>query len=312
MSDPIVAPAVTTATPTPAIPAPAKGAETGKASEGTKAGETRIAEAPLELYEITINGKTEKLTLAELKKQASLGKTATQRFEEAARVRAQADSLLARLKNPKEAIKVLQDPALGLSKEAVQEAFEDWYHENVIEPGKLTPEQLKARDNEKRLKEFEERDAADKKKQEDKENEEKDLQTMKELQKEIMKILDDTGYTKSKFNMKRVAYWVRQNEVRGINATPELIVEQVKHENREIIHDETKNREGAALVEYLGEDVVKKIRAFDLQRLRANRQSLTPKDDTITDFRKKSDKTTHVSSRDVQDNYNKMLRGGKW
>lgn len=289
---------VTTTTPTTGTPAP----------EGTKIAPTTIEES----YEVTIDGKPEKLTLSELKKHASLGKAAQSRFEEAAKMRKEADKVLSKVKSPKDAIKFLTDPERGLSQQEIQSAFEDWYHENVIEKGKLTPEQLKMKEMEAELGKYKDRDAqteAEKKKESEAAENAKDMTA---LQKEIMKILDDTGYTKTPFALRRVAYWTRVNEAKNLKATPELVVKQMRQESQQILQDEVKNRDGASLVDFLGEEIVAKIRNHDLAKIRAKRAALSPGAVETAPTGKKDDNAGRLSSRDVQDNLNKMLRTKRW
>lgn len=263
----------------PAQATPAPGAPAGFDSvpaQSTKAAPKPAAPAKAETYDVTVDGKSIKMTLDEMKKHAGLGKKAYSNLEEAAKIRKDAESKLDRIKTPKDAMKFLTDPKNGYDAKEVRAAFEEWYSEAFIEPETMTPEQKRWAQMERENKELKaEREAQQKEAQAAREAEE-DSRTGQQLQSEITSMLEESGMPKTKFTASRMAYWIRVNESKGINAPKEMIIEQVRTERNNIVKSMADSYDGEALVQHLGEDIVKKIRQFDLARIRAKRGGTAP------------------------------------
>lgn len=268
-------------------PAEAKQAPTehAKPEAGSPAAQPTPAKPPEpEWLEYVADGKKQRVTKEEaLKRLLPLADTSYKRLEEAAAMRKQADSVLSKLKDPKKAIEFLQDPELGLKKEEVKAAFEDWYKTNFIDREAMTPEQRELADAKARLSKYEELEANVKKEQERKQAEELDSRTAQEIQQEIIKTVEESGLPKSKFTVSRIAYWTRVNEAKGINAPRELIIGQVKKELREVVESVCAAADGDMLFDVLGESTVKKVRSHDLARIRAKRSPVSPQQAPVQD-----------------------------
>jgi hypothetical protein len=226
-------------------------------------------------HDIVVDGKPRKVSQKELLEKYPLAETANSRFEQAAQMRKEAESILGRLRNPKDAIKLLSDPKLGLNQAEIVAAMEEWYSDNVIKRSEMSPEQIELADAKERLKKYEEQEKAKEELAKKEEESKADQAEIQRLQQEVIAIMDQSGLPKTSFTAKRIAYWTRINEAKGLNAPASLIVEQVKGELRQVVDSLTQSSEGETLVNLLGEQTVKKLRAFDLERIRKNRQ--TPK-----------------------------------
>lgn len=260
----------------PAAPAPAAATTTAidnaatkaVAAAGEKAEQTKTIE---EFFDIKVDGKSKRMSREEVLRRASLADAADNRFEEAAAMRKQAEGLLSRMRNPKDAIALLQDPALGLDKEQVRVEFESWYKAQFIDREAMTPEQRELADAKERIKKYEETEAEVQKNKQSEEDQKADMAEAEKLQKEILGLLDTSGLPKTKFTAGRLAYWIRVNETKGLKAPAELIIDQVKKEAREVMSSMVQNSDGDVLLNLLGEDTAKKIRKYDLERIRARR-----------------------------------------
>lgn len=238
---------------------------------------TETKAAP-EVFDVPIDGKIVKMTREELIRNASLGKNAYSKFEEGAKLRKDAETKLGKLKTPKDVIKFLNDPANGYNKEEAKAAFEEWYHEDFIAPESMTPEQKRIaqleREKADALKWKEERE------RNDKETEEKKLDEAynQTLQKELKELIDESGLPKTKFTAARMAYWLRVNEAKGIQAPKSLIIQQVKKEAGDVVKSLVSATAGdaAKMIEVLGEDVVRAIRKYDIAQMRARRNGTIP------------------------------------
>lgn len=234
-----------------------------------------------EMYEVQVDGKPVKMSLEEMKRHAGLGKKSYANLEEAAKMRKETEAKLDRIKTPKAAIKFLSDPANGFKPEEVRAEFEAWYAENFIDPETMTPEQKRIAELERKNKDYEESEKERQAKAEAEENDRLDKVSGELLQRELTQMLEESGMPKTKFTASRLAYWIRVNEAKGINAPKEMIIEQVKTERNNIVKSMAEAYDGEQLVQHLGEDIVKKIRQYDLGRIRAARGVKAPEGQTF-------------------------------
>lgn len=281
------APAQPTATAIDAIAsaAPKGGGETAQATQApAEGGQAHNAVPPApkapapapaqdEYFDVPIDGKKVRMTKAELLQSASLGKQAYKKFEEAASMRKQAEGLLTRLKDPRQAIKLLQDPSLGLDEGQVREAFEEWYADRFIAREQMTEEQRELADAKERLRHYEETEKQAKEREEREAQSKQDADYLKHVQQEIIKTVEESKLPKTKFMVSRIAYWTKINESKGLNAPRELIVQQVRKEMRDVMRSLVDASDGDTLLDVLGEDTVKKVRSHDLARIRARRNA---------------------------------------
>lgn len=261
---------------------PADGAANAKTTPQTaqndqKTGATGTAKpAEPELIERKVNGKSVKKTRDEWDTYSSLGLTATERMQEAAEMKRKADATLSRIKDPEKLLEFLEDPENKFTPEQVRAALDKFYLTRYIEPSKRTPEQNELEAAKARIKKFEEKEAAEKRQKDEAEESERETKLTTDLIEEIKAICDSTDLEKNSFTAKRVAYWVRINELNGLNAPRELVVEQVKKESAQNLRESTKGLKGKALVERLGKEIVDEIRRYDTEQLRARRTKLQP------------------------------------
>lgn len=267
MSDQVTAPVVAPVTTTPS--ATALPTNTNAPTQTTPT----PAAAP-ELFEVKIEGKVVKMTRDEMVQAASLGSAAQKRFNEAAAMKKQAEGMLGRMRDPKQAIALLQDPALGLDQNEVRTAFEDWYSSTYIKREQMTPAERKLADAEARLKQFEDEKRDSQEKQRKQQDDELDHKTRTELQNEIIDVINTSGLPKTRFTGSRVAYWMRVNHENKLNAPKELIVAQVRKEARDIMDSMVQSADGDVLENLLGESTTKKLRKISLERLRQKRSTL--------------------------------------
>lgn len=253
----------------PVTPASKAGASEPKAEAAPKT-------AAEEFFDVPVNGKTVKMTRADLLKEASLSKGAFQKFEEAAKMRREAENVLSRLRDPREAVKLLNDPKMGLDKNQIREAFEEWYSENVIKPAEMSPEQKRAHEAEQKMADYERQLKEYKQKEEELQNRHLDTEAAQTLQQEIIGLIEKSGLPKTRFTTSRIAYWLRVNEAKGLNAPADLILKQVQKETRDVMGSLVEASDGDMLVNLLGENTVKKLRAYDLARIRAKRGQVAP------------------------------------
>lgn len=261
----------TPATPSSSGVPPATSAQSKPASTATPDGKAAATPSAPQLKEYKIDGKVVKLTAEEADQYVSLGFASDKRFKDAAQLRKQSETLLGRLRDPKQVMSVLQDPALGYTKDQIRAEFEEWYSQEFIEPEKLSPleRELKAAKAE-----LQNRDKKDKDLAEEKLRIEQDQMTTQQremLQKQLIETLETGLVPKTNFSIRRLAYWTRVNNENGFNATPQQLANQVVKEYHENLRDAVAASDGDVLIRLLGDEVIQKLRKHDLEQLRKTR-----------------------------------------
>lgn len=259
-----------------------------------------------ELFDVMMNGKAEKWTKEKVLAHASKSAMADKKFEEAAQIRKENQQLREMAK--KDPIKALLDPSLGLTKDQLRDAIENYYNQEYIEPEGLTPEQLELKRFREDAKQREET-AKEQKAREEAEALEKSSQQYREsFQKQIIQALDASGLPKTAFFATRMAFHMQQNMQNGWDAPQELIIEQVKNEHNAIF-GQMAALPAEEIIKVMGDEFINKIRAYDLKKLRESRGNMAPSftgrqaEPVSTNDRKKVDMS------DVNENFRKMKQG---
>lgn len=296
--------------PTPEVAAPEATPQGDKSpAQAKQAASAAVAE---ELYELTVNGKKKQFNKQDLISRAQQAESAETRYNEAAQMRKEAAAQAAELKkiisnaktNP---IQALMDPAMGLTKDQIRDAFEQWYNREYIEPESLSPDQLKLRSTEERLKKYEEMEQAQRKAQQDQERDQMTAKQREYYQKQIIEAIDQGKLARTPFIASRVAFYIRQARNDGWDAPTDVIVNHVKQEQKQLLNGYTSEASAEQIIDFFGEELVDKIRKYDLERLRERRtaKSATPRQDSSLEPKKGE----RMSMRDVQDRLNKMRQG---
>lgn len=254
-----------------------------------------------ETFELTVNGKPRKYTLEELKMKASLGEAANERFQKASEIEKRFESTKAELK--KDFMKVLLAEDTGLTKEQVRERFEHWYKENFIDPETMDPRDVKLREYERREKEREAQEQAEKERIANEAKAQETSKIVESMQKDIIAVVEESGLPKTRFTAARVAYWMRQNLKNGYDAPKEVIVQQVREERDSLVSSMVREASGEQLVEMLGEDLVKKIRDYDIALLKKKLNVNEPKP-----MQRPGERKERPTSKDVERYFNELRR----
>lgn len=246
--------------------APAASAHQEAKQEAAKEKAERAAAE--EKYEIKVNGKSRLVTKEELIRRAQLSESASERFETAAQKEKRLEQLFSKMDtNSIEAILELRP---DIPKEKLRAQLEEWYSREFIEPESLTPEQRK-------LKELERENAIYRKmQQEAKEAEERqaaeraEAEYAQHFQNQIIEGMEKHRLPKTKSNVKKVAFYMRQALSNGWEAPMELIIDRVKEDIR-AEHSEISNYSYDEFVDQFGEALINKIMAEHLKKVRESR-----------------------------------------
>lgn len=252
-------------------PRAAKAEAAAAAQAGTEIGEGgRVVPKALpadEFFDVPVNGKTKRVTKAELLKRYSLEEAAEQRFNEAAKLRREAEEREAVWNDPEKALELLKKR----HPDRFRDTVENVYNREYIEPENMTPEQRRIAELERENNEYKSKAQQEAEALKAKQDADEDERTVGQLQREIMEVLETSGLPKTKFTAARIAYWMRVNENKGLGLPADLIVKKVKDERRDIMRSEMQAMSVEQMIETYGDDAIKKLRAWDIEQIRKRR-----------------------------------------
>tara|TARA_R110002126_G_scaffold42101_1_gene121974 strand:- start:10 stop:1035 length:1026 start_codon:yes stop_codon:yes gene_type:complete len=219
---------------------------------------------------IDVNG--EMLSEAELITRASKVQGSDKRFEEAARVRKQQQAFVDRLRT--DPLAVLSDSRIGIDRKALGEKL-------LME--ELEREAADPRDTE--LAEYKAKEALAAKAEEQRVEQEKEADFQRQIDQKKTEVADVIG--KAMENtvlssnpqiagqvLREMATYMRSAKQQGIDLTPDELVQHVETSRYAGYRTLANGLEGEQLIEFMGKDVVNKIRKADLKRLKGKN---TPK-----------------------------------
>lgn len=242
-----------------------------------------------EKFKIKVNNQERELSLAELKNLASKAAGADEKFQKAAQVEKKAKELLDSVKG-KQLAKVLQSE--GMTKAEIRQYLEDQLVP-FVEEDLLSPEERQKRELENELKRYKEEEDSKKK-------EELTKRQQEELQRELVKLEEEFGQALNQVDLPRDPYLGKQisqvmlgaekngYEISALEAA-EIVKEQYLRNTRETLGKFEINK----LKEYLGKDILSKLREDDVKAVKDAERPFTKQTKTPAvkqDSEKPSDK----------------------
>lgn len=199
-----------------------------------------------------------------VKREIMKGRAANKRFEQGAAMRKEAEQAFAMLKDPKTLREILKDPRVGID---VQKMAEEIVWEQIQEQ-QLTPEQKAQRDMQKKLDEYENRDKTAKQTEAQQRHQEAISKHEQAYAAKITKALETGAVPATEATVSRMAELLLVASEHGINDVTiddlvSVVDKEAKANNSELLG----KMDGEQLIAYLGEEILKRIRAADLKRL---------------------------------------------
>lgn len=260
----------TPSTPTPTAPASHSTQNAtsqnpkGPAVTPTPSGQTQNGnqqQPPARMMKIKVDGKEVEMSEKEVLELASAGKSSNQRFQEAAKLRREAEQVLKFAKeNP---VEFFQKTGMNARQWAEQ------YLMTELQKEAESPEQKKARENEEKLKKLE---AQDKQRKDSEMQEQIKRATNMErerLEKLFTKALMDSGLPRTKFTVKRMAELQLVNIKNKFELPPEKLAQIVREDYINEQKSLLGSLEGDQLLDFLGSDLVKKFSKAQIAKLKA-------------------------------------------
>lgn len=277
MSESIVAATAPSVAPATAAAEGAKAPVTDQAGTppgaAVKAAEAKAeAKAEARRLKFKMDGQDLDLSEEEVISLAQKGGTAQKRWEEAAQLRKQAESVLEYLKaNPREALAKLGIDVRKMSEEHLLEE---------LQREQESPEAKKVRETEEKLRKYEtaekaREEAAARKAAEDAEAEKQAQATAKE--REIMErydnifttALEKSGLPRSPATILRMAQLQRVNLRKGLELNADSLAKIVREDYDAEFQERTSGMDGDKLLEFLGKDIVGKLTKAQIAKLKA-------------------------------------------
>ena len=221
----------------------------------------QVAPEPPRMLKLKLEGKDVELPESEVIGYAQQGKVATQRFEEASRMKKEAEQLMAFAKaNPTE---FFQKTGMNARQWAEE------YLLGELQREAMSPEQKKAFENEERLRKYE---ATEKSQKETALKEQEARMTAEQRErydKIFVQALSESGLPKTAFTVRRMA----ELQLLNIKNSYELSASQLAKLVREDYASEQKSLvgslDGDELINFFGEDIVKKLSKAQIAKLKA-------------------------------------------
>lgn len=220
-------------------------------------------EAAAALKKLKVRGKEIEVDEAGYHAYAQKGAAAEEKWQEAAKMKKEADAFIQRLKsNP---IEVLKDPTLGVD---FRKVAEDYLWEQMQDEN-LSPEEKQYRKDQQELKNL----------REAKEKHESDLESQRhqaevqhfeqEYDKKVATALADSGLPKTTGTIRRITEYMLLDVKNGVERPISDYVDLVSRDYADDIKDLIGNLPADKLLKLLGSDVSKKIRDHDVAKLKS-------------------------------------------
>lgn len=267
-----VAPAPTTAVADAPIktadvkPAAANVSQDTPPADGKVTGEIKKdanPDNPEKPYKIKVNGKEYNVSLEEALKLAQKGVGADHRFNEAYKLKQQAEQIIHTLKT--DPMSILLNPNLGVDfKKLAQE-----YLAKEIEREMMSPEQRELYETKEKLRQAEE----EKKSLAEKEDQARMSKLVEhyssEYEKDIQATLQTSGLPKTRGTVKRLAYYMQKGLERGVELKAADVIDLVRADYIQEHNELYGSADGDTLLKLFGDPVLKKLMEANLKKVKS-------------------------------------------
>lgn len=238
--------------------APAQ-AESGSSLTSKQASAKGGAEQSGTVKEFKINGRVVKVDLsnpAEVEKLVSLGLASNDKFQEAAKLRKEAEDILAAAKTKKSATEALKKAGFDSKeiKEILEKELAGFYEEEA-----LSPEEKQRRAEMEELKRYKEEEAR-KKEEESKSAREKEVAAeMEQLENELLGALGKSSLPRTPILAKWAVQYMSAYDSQGVQLSADQAVKLVEKEFPQLVQSVLSTMDVQGLKQFLGKSLVKQL-----------------------------------------------------
>ena len=219
------------------------------------------------LRKLKVKGKEIEVDDAKYQEYAQKGAAATETWQEAARMKREAESFIHKLKN--NPMEVLLDPNLGLDFRKIAEEY-IW---DQIQDEQLSPQEKAARDRDRELEKYKKADEERKGQEEARKKQELHAHYAADYDKQISSALSKSGLPKTTGTVRRMTDYMLHDVRAGISRDPSEYIEQVRQDYISDIQELFGQTDGDTLLKLMGDGTAKKLRESDLKRLKTTTPS---------------------------------------
>lgn len=263
----------------PAVSAPSESADTSTENVSSEASEENADEAkteskpkpkPPKMRKVKVDGKEEFVNEDEVWKNYQKYTAGEKRLQEAAKLRQETEEKLSKLKE--DPYSVLSELGLNPS-----ELSENWLRKQLEEDFDSDPRDKEMRELQKRLAEYEGKEKQAKE-TEELTAREKFVESRKEaLSKTLAEAMESTVLSKNPETqaalLREMAMYMRTAKEQGEDVDAAELAQFIETNRFKQYHSLANQFDGDQLIEFLGKDVLNKIRKADLERLRGKRSA---------------------------------------
>lgn len=230
-------------------------------SDATSLPQQTDTPAEVRRFKVTIDGSESEVDESELIKGYQRARAANQRFEEAAKLRRQADQLLQTLKT--DPLSILTNPNLGVNFDEIAEKHLLAKLENEM----LSPEERKAREVQRELEQYKRAEAERAEQEQARQFEVAKSQARANYERQFVEVLEKTGLPRTGETVARMARYLSEGLRAGAEPdlydVAQLVREDMLAEQRSLIGSASDDK----LEELLGSNTVEKIRKALLNKV---------------------------------------------
>ena len=224
--------------------------------------DTAAEKAVAALKKLKVKGKEIEVDDAQYHSYAQKGAAATQTWEEAAKMRKDAENFVHLLKT--DPLKILKDPNLGLD---FRKIAEDYLWEQ-LQDEQMSPEQKAQRDQQRELEKYRKAEQDRRAKEDGDRQKELHSKYAQDYDKRISAALATSGLPKTTGTVRRMVEYMSHDVKLGLSRDPSDYVDMVREDYMRDIQELFGSTDGDTMLKFLGEEGSKKIRASDLKRLK--------------------------------------------
>lgn len=223
------------------------------------------------MRKVVVDGKEEHVDEEQVFKDYQKYRSADQKFREAAQAKKATEEFIEALKKDPE--KILSDKRLSIDKKKLAEK---WLMEAIeAEMNPVDPRDEKLSAAEKKLKEYEEKERKAKEETEKAEYQKVVERRKADISKTLHQAMQATHLSKDPESaaavLREMALYMRTAREQGEEVSPEELVEHIHNQRFQQFYSLAHQFEGEELIEFLGNEIVNRIRKADLARLKASR-----------------------------------------
>jgi DNA-binding transcriptional MerR regulator len=225
-----------------------------------ESGAEKKAPAESQVREFKVNGKVVKVDLSnqlEVEKLLQLGLASGDKFQEAAKLRKEAEEIIGAAKTDKSAAKALRKAGFseGEIKDILEKELAGYYEEEA-----LTPEDRARRERERKLEEFERKEKELEAKEKMTKQEQEIAREVEALESDLLGALEKSSLPRTPVLAKWATQYMAAFDAQGVTISADQAVKMVEKEFPQLISSVlSQTTDVQQLKALLGKDVVKKL-----------------------------------------------------